>query len=177
MDARDVSRAIARIAHEILERNRGAQHVVLIGVRTRGVQLAERLAARIREIEGVAVPTGTLDIGLYRDDIGIREPVPIGPSRVPKVDGKVVVLVDDVLYTGRSARAALDALVDIGRPEAVQLAVLVDRGHRELPIRADYVGKNIPTAHQEEVRVHVQEVDGEDSVVLGETPRDREAAR
>ena len=177
MDAHDVSRAVARIAHEILERNRGAQNIVLIGVRTRGVQLAERLAAQIREIEGVAVPTGTLDIGLYRDDIGIREPFPIGPSRVPKIDGKVVVLVDDVLYTGRSARSALDALVDIGRPEAVQLAVLVDRGHRELPIRADYVGKNIPTAHQEEVRVHVQEVDGEDSVVLGETRRDREAAR
>lgn len=141
---------------------------MLVGIRTRGVHLAGRLAARIAEIEGAGVPTGSLDIGLYRDDIGLREPVPIAPTDVPGVDGAVAVLVDDVLYTGRSARAAMDALMDIGRPRAVRLAVLVDRGHRELPIRADYVGKNLPTAHDEEIRVLLEEVDGEDAVVLGE---------
>ncbi len=172
MDSGDIARALARIAHEILERNKGASHVVLAGILTRGVHLAERLARRIAEIEGVHVPTGSLDIGLYRDDIGLREPVPLAPVRVPDIDSKVVVLVDDVLYTGRSIRAALDALMDLGRPRAVQLAVLVDRGHRELPIRADYVGKNIPTSHNEEVQVRVSEVDGEDSVVLGEVVGD-----
>lgn len=168
MDAGDVARALARIAHEILERNKGGVGLVLVGVLTRGVHLAKRLAALIAEIEGTAVPTGSLDIGLYRDDIGLREPAPLAPVRVPDVDGKTVILVDDVLYTGRSTRAALDALVDLGRPKAVQLAVLVDRGHRELPIRADYAGKNIPTARHEEVQVRVAEVDGEDAVVLGE---------
>jgi pyrimidine operon attenuation protein/uracil phosphoribosyltransferase len=131
------------------------------------VYLAQRLAKQIAEIEGVNVPTGSLDIGLYRDDIGMREPAPLAPVRIPDIDGKIVVLVDDVLYTGRSIRAAMDALIDLGRPQAVQLAVLVDRGHRELPIRADYVGKNIPTGHNEEVQVRVSEVDREDAVVLG----------
>lgn len=168
MDARDVERALVRIAHEIIERNRGAADLVLIGLLRRGVELAERLAFRIREIEGVAVPTGSLDIGLFRDDIGMRDPAPLAPTKAPDVDGKVVVIVDDVLYTGRSARAALDALGEVGRPRAVQLAVLVDRGHRELPIRADYVGKNIPTARHEDVQVRIREIDGEDGVVLGE---------
>ncbi len=168
MDPSDVARALARIAHEIIERNKGASRVVLVGILTRGVYLAERLAKVIAEIEGVNVPTGSLDIGLYRDDIGMREPAPLAPVRVPDIDGKIVVLVDDVLYTGRSIRAAMDALIDLGRPQAVQLAVLVDRGHRELPIRADYVGKNIPTAHNEEVQVRMSELDGEDAVDLGE---------
>jgi pyrimidine operon attenuation protein/uracil phosphoribosyltransferase len=168
---------LRRIAHEIVERNRGASDVVLIGVLTRGVHLARRLAAAVREIEGVETPVGSLDIGLYRDDIGLREPAPIAPTRIPDVDGKIVVLVDDVLYTGRSTRAALDALVDFGRPRTVQLAVLVDRGHRELPIRADYVGKNVPTARHEEVSVRVREVDGEDAVILVEEQRPKEAAR
>lgn len=164
MDAGDVTRALARIAHEILERNKGAEELVLIGLLTRGEPLAERLAANIAGIEGVKVPTGTLDIGLYRDDIGMREPPALKFDRMPPIDDKVVVLVDDVLYTGRSVRAAMDALMDVGRPKAVQLAVLVDRGHRELPIRADYVGKNIPTARGEEVLLHVSELDGEDVV-------------
>ena len=168
LDAEDVGRALARIAHEIIERNKGAARVVLVGILTRGVYLAQRLAERIAEIEGVSVPTGSLDIGLYRDDIGMREPAPLAPVRMPDVDGKIVVLIDDVLYTGRSIRAAMDALIDLGRPQAVQLAVLVDRGHRELPIRADYVGKNIPTAHNEEVQVRMSEVDGEDAVDRGE---------
>jgi pyrimidine operon attenuation protein / uracil phosphoribosyltransferase len=168
MDPSDVARALARIAHEIIERNKGGSRVVLVGILTRGVYLAERLAKLIAEIEGVHVPTGSLDIGLYRDDIGMREPAPLAPVRMPDIDGKIVVLVDDVLYTGRSIRAAMDALIDLGRPQAVQLAVLVDRGHRELPIRADYVGKNIPTAHNEEVQVRMREVDGEDAVDLGE---------
>ncbi|MCA1833329.1 MAG: bifunctional pyr operon transcriptional regulator/uracil phosphoribosyltransferase PyrR [Actinomycetota bacterium] len=168
MDARDVTRALGRISHEIVERNHGASDIVLVGVLTRGVHLAQRLASRIKEIEGHEVPVGSIDIGLYRDDIGLREPSPLAPMSVPDIDGKTVVLVDDVLYTGRSTRAALDALIDVGRPRTVQLAVLVDRGHRELPIRADYVGKNVPTARHEEVRVHLGEVDGEDVVTLGE---------
>ncbi|GAC1422148.1 MAG: bifunctional pyr operon transcriptional regulator/uracil phosphoribosyltransferase PyrR [Actinomycetota bacterium] len=164
MDADDVTRALARIAHEILERNKGAGDVVLIGLLSRGEHLAARLAENIAQIEGVKVPTGSLDIALYRDDIGMRAPSPIKDDVLPPVDGKVVVLVDDVLYTGRSVRAAMDALMDIGRPQAIQLAVLVDRGHRELPIRADYVGKNIPTSRHEEIVVHVKAMDGEDSV-------------
>ena len=167
LDADDLARALTRIAHEIVERNKGASDIVLIGVLTRGVHLAERLAERIAAIEGVTPPTGALDIGLYRDDIGMRAPAALAPTRVPNLDGKVVVLVDDVLYTGRSTRAALDALMDLGRPRAVQLAVLVDRGHRELPIRADYVGKNVPTRRQEEVRVRMSETDGRDEVLLG----------
>ena len=166
MDSGDVGRALARIAHEIIERNKGASRVVLVGILTRGVHLAGRLAQLIADIEGVNVPTGSLDIGLYRDDIGMREPAPLAPVRVPDIDGKTVVLVDDVLYTGRSIRAAMDALIDLGRPQSVQLAVLVDRGHRELPIRADYVGKNLPTSQQEVVRVLLTETDGEDAVLL-----------
>ena len=166
MDSGDVARALARVAHEILERNKGASRVVLVGILTRGVYLAQRLAERIAEIEGVTVPTGSLDIGLYRDDIGLREPVPLAPVRIPDIDGKIVVLVDDVLYTGRSIRAAMDALIDFGRPKAIQLIVLVDRGHRELPIKADYVGKNLPTSLAESVQVRLQEIDGQDEVVI-----------
>lgn len=158
---------MTRIAHEISERNKGVGDVVLIGLLTRGAALAERLSARLGEIEGTKPPIGAIDIGLYRDDYGLRPPAPLAATHVPPIDGKTVVLVDDVLYTGRSARAALDALVDIGRPRAVQLAVLIDRGHRELPIRADYVGKNVPTRRNEEVRVQMRELDGTDEVQLG----------
>jgi len=140
-----------------------------VGIRNRGSDLASRLATKIQEIEGTRPATGALDIGLYRDDIDTRRPTPLTASEIPNLDNKTVVLVDDVLYTGRSTRAALDALVDYGRPKAVQLAVLVDRGHRELPIRADYVGKNVPTRRDEEVAVHIAEVDGADEVLLGET--------
>ncbi|MFN2613361.1 MAG: bifunctional pyr operon transcriptional regulator/uracil phosphoribosyltransferase PyrR [Actinomycetota bacterium] len=167
LEASDFDRALARVAHEIVERNKGAGDVVLIGVITRGVHLAERLAARIEQIEGTRPPVGSVDIGLYRDDIGLRAPAALSPTRMPSIDGRVVILVDDVLYTGRSTRAALDALVDFGRPRAVQLAVLIDRGHRELPIRADYVGKNVPTRRSEEVRVLMDEIDGTDEVLLG----------
>jgi len=160
-DAANLRRALTRIAHEIVERNEGADDVVLVGMYTRGVVLARRLAAAIETFEGVAVPVGTLDPSFFRDDIGLRAVHPLGPTEVPTdVTGKVVVLVDDVLYTGRTARAALDALVDIGRPRSVQFAVLVDRGHRELPIRADYVGKNLPTKTAEDVRVCLEETDG-----------------
>jgi len=176
LDPADMQRAVARIAHEITERNKGARDVVLIGVLTRGVHLAERLAERIESIEGTRPPTGALDIGLYRDDIGMRDPVALAPTKVPNIDGKIVVLVDDVLYTGRSSRAALDALIDLGRPKAVQLAVLIDRGHRELPIRADYVGKNVPTGRNEEVRVKIRELDGEDGVELGTVDETAEEA-
>ncbi len=163
----DVRRAISRIAHEILERNRGAEGVVLVGMRTRGAPLARRLVEKMREFEGVEAPVGTLDIGLYRDDIseGVRPMVQ--PTHIPvDIEEKSVVLVDDVLFTGRSIRAAMDALIDLGRPSTIQLAVLVDRGHRELPIRADYVGKNIPTSRDEDVVVRLEESDGRDEVVL-----------
>lgn len=168
MTADDIRRALVRISHEIVERNRGAEKVVLVGMHTRGVPLAKRLAAVIEGFESHTVPVGILDIGLYRDDIGSRGPAPTMRKTDVPVDiaGKTVVLVDDVLYTGRSIRAAMDALFDLGRPEKIQLAVLVDRGHRELPVRADYAGKNIPTSHQEEVKVHVQELDGQDEVCL-----------
>jgi pyrimidine operon attenuation protein/uracil phosphoribosyltransferase len=160
-DAANLRRALTRIAHEIVERNEGADDVILVGMYTRGVVLARRLAAAIESFEGVEVPVGTLDPSFFRDDIGLRAVHPLGPTEVPTdVTGKVVVLVDDVLYTGRTARAALDALVDIGRPRSVQFAVLVDRGHRELPIRADYVGKNLPTKTAEDVRVCLEETDG-----------------
>jgi pyrimidine operon attenuation protein/uracil phosphoribosyltransferase len=164
----DVRRAVSRIAHEIVERNRGLDDVVLVGMRTRGVPLAERLAAAIQGFEGRAVPVGTLDIGLYRDDISAMDLRPqIKPTEIPTdLDGKRIVLVDDVLYTGRSIRAALDALIDFGRPAAIQLAVLVDRGHRELPIRPDYVGKNLPTAPDEDVQVLLEETDGRDEVTI-----------
>ena len=168
----EISRALSRIAHEILERTSGAGDVVLLGIPTRGVPLAHRLAQRMEQVEGTKVPAGSLDITMYRDDLRLRPARALGHTAVPAagIDGKVVVLVDDVLYSGRTVRAALDALGDIGRPRAVQLAVLVDRGHRELPIRPDYVGKNLPTSQREVVRVLLTEVDGEDAVLLGENP-------
>jgi pyrimidine operon attenuation protein/uracil phosphoribosyltransferase len=167
MDAADVGRALTRIAHEVVERNKGTGDVVLVGIHTRGVPLAGRLAARLGEIEGRPVPAGALDVTMYRDDIGLRPPGATHATHLPfDLGGKVVVLVDDVLYTGRTIRAALDALVDFGRPRAIQLAVLVDRGHRELPLRADYVGKNVPTAADEAVRVRLAETDGADGVVI-----------
>ena len=166
----EIRRALSRIAHEILERTHGGEGVVLLGIPTRGVYLARRLAARIGEFEGTPAPYGSLDVTMHRDDLRLRPARALRRTEVPPegVDGKTVVLVDDVLFSGRTVRAALDALNDLGRPRAVQLAVLVDRGHRELPIRADYVGKNLPTAHREVVRVHLTEIDGEDSVLLGE---------
>ena len=167
MDAADLGRAITRIAHEVVERNKGTEDVVLVGIHTRGVPLAIRLAARLGEIEGRPVPSGALDVTMYRDDIGLRPPGATHATHLPfDLGGKVVVLVDDVLYTGRTIRAALDALVDFGRPRSIQLAVLVDRGHRELPLRADYVGKNVPTAVDEAVRVRLAETDGADGVVI-----------
>jgi pyrimidine operon attenuation protein/uracil phosphoribosyltransferase len=182
MDAGEVRRALTRIAHEIVERNKGAERVVLVGILRRGEPLAARLAALIERIEDARVPFGGLDIALYRDDYALRH-APARATHVPfDISGKVVVLVDDVLFTGRSVRAAITALMDLGRPAAVQLAVLVDRGHRELPIRADFVGKNLPTAHSEHVRVRLSGMDAgaeEDAVVIAkpddapreETPR------
>ena len=159
-DASDLHRAHTRIAHEIVERNHGADDLVLVGLHTRGPAIARRLAAAIELFEHADVPVGTLDVAFYRDDIGLRPVAPLGPTEVPDITDRVVVLVDDVLFTGRTARAALDALLELGRPRAVQFAVLVDRGHRELPIRADYVGKNLPTKIAEDVRVRLTEVDG-----------------
>jgi len=168
MDATQMNRALSRIAHEIIERNKGTEQVALVGIRRRGIPLAQRLAARLKAFEGREVPVGSLDITLYRDDLSELASLPVvHKSEVNfKLPGRVVVLVDDVIYTGRTARAALDALLDIGRPAAIQLAVLVDRGHRELPIRPDYVGKNVPTSPRERVEVHVTEIDGEDFVAL-----------
>jgi pyrimidine operon attenuation protein / uracil phosphoribosyltransferase len=176
LDERDVARALTRISHEILERNRGAADLVLLGIPTRGVPLAERLAARIRDVEGEAVPYGSLDITPYRDDLRLRPARALEHTEIPTtgVDGKVVVLVDDVLFSGRTIRAALDALSDLGRPTAIQLAVLVDRGHRELPIRADFVGKNLPTSVVEHVRLALTEVDGRDEVVIADRTRETE---
>jgi pyrimidine operon attenuation protein/uracil phosphoribosyltransferase len=170
LEAGDVRRAVTRIAHEILERNKGADGVAMVGIAARGDDLARRLAAEIDRIEGAEVPVGVLDITFYRDDIGMRAEAPeVHETRIPfDVTGRTVILVDDVLFTGRTIRAAMDALIDFGRPRAVQLAVLVDRGHRELPIRADYVGKNIPTGAEELVRVQLEETDGVDAVELGE---------
>jgi pyrimidine operon attenuation protein/uracil phosphoribosyltransferase len=166
LSGHDMRRAVRRIAHEIIERNHGLRDVVLVGLRTRGVPLAQRLAGAIEEFEGERVPVGALDIGLYRDDLPQRElTARIQPTELPEdIDGKRVILVDDVLFTGRSVRAALDALTDFGRPLQIQLAVMIDRGHRELPVRADYVGKNIPTSVHEEVQVCLEEVDGVDEV-------------
>jgi pyrimidine operon attenuation protein/uracil phosphoribosyltransferase len=165
MSPDDMRRAVTRIAHEIVENNRGADGLVIIGMRTRGVPLAQRIARAIADFEGVDVPVGSLDVGLYRDDLTERgAAVSIQPSDLPEIARKRVVLVDDVLYTGRSVRAALDALIDYGRPGRIQLAVLVDRGHRELPIRADFVGKNIPTSRADDVQVRFDETDGEDAV-------------
>jgi pyrimidine operon attenuation protein/uracil phosphoribosyltransferase len=167
LDAGDIARALTRISHEILERNKGADDLLLLGLQTRGVPLARRIAAKIGEVEGTAVATGSLDVTMYRDDLRNQ------PTRTPhktdvpgSIDGKTVVLVDDVLYSGRTIRAALDALSDLGRPAVVRLAVLVDRGHRELPIRADHVGKNLPTARTERVRLRLVETDGEDAVSI-----------
>ena len=167
LGADDIARALKRMAHEILERNKGAGDLVLMGIRTRGVPLAERLAGHLADIEDEKVPTGSLDVTLYRDDYARTGPLPLGQTVFPAdIDGKVVVLVDDVLYTGRTIRAAMDAVMDFGRPKAIRLAVLVDRGHRELPIRADFVGKNLPTAAGQDVQVRLAAIDGEDAVVL-----------
>ncbi|MBC9783305.1 bifunctional pyr operon transcriptional regulator/uracil phosphoribosyltransferase PyrR [Heliobacterium chlorum] len=168
MNEETIRRAITRIAHEILEKNQGVKDLVLIGIRRRGVPLALRLQQKIQEIEGVQVPLGALDITLYRDDLTTLDVQPvIHKTEVPfSLTKKTVVLVDDVLYTGRTVRAALDALIDIGRPQAIQLAVLIDRGHRELPIRADFVGKNVPTSKREVISVRVAEVDGEEGVSI-----------
>jgi pyrimidine operon attenuation protein / uracil phosphoribosyltransferase len=164
----DLQRVIDRIAHQILEKTSGAADTVLLGIPTRGTPLAHRVAGRIEAFEGVRVPVGSLDITLYRDDLRSQAPRPIGPTDVPSggIDGRRVILIDDVLFRGRTVRAALDALRDLGRPASVQLAVLVDRGHRELPIRADYVGKNLPTAVAEQVRVRLTEIDGTDEVAI-----------
>ena len=169
MDDAEIRRATTRIAHEILERNKGAKDVVLVGIAARGDDLARRLARELARIEGTDVPVGVLDITFYRDDIGLRAEAPeVHETRIDfDVTGCTVVLVDDVLYTGRTVRAAMDAVVDFGRPHAVQLAVLVDRGHRELPIRPDYVGKNVPTRKDEIVKVMLEETDGEDAVMVG----------
>jgi pyrimidine operon attenuation protein / uracil phosphoribosyltransferase len=168
LEAAEISRALSRIAHEVLERNKGAGGLVLLGIPTRGVHLARRLARRLAEIEGTEVPVGALDVTMHRDDLRRQPTRTIGATDVPDggIDDRVVVLVDDVLYSGRTIRAALDALSDLGRPRAVRLAVLVDRGHRELPIRADHVGKNLPTSQLERVQVQLREVDGEDSVAI-----------
>jgi pyrimidine operon attenuation protein/uracil phosphoribosyltransferase len=169
LTSREIGRALARIAHEIVEKNKGAEGVVLVGMRTRGVPLAKRIAEIIQGFEGIPIPVGALDIGLYRDDISPSELKSANQNRtdIPaSITDKRVILIDDVLYTGRSIRAAMDALVDLGRPQSIQLAVLIDRGHRELPIRADYVGKNIPSSKDEEIQVQLEEVDGVDGVVI-----------
>src|ERR1022692_4249871 len=178
LGAAEIRRALTRIGHEILERTDGAADVILLGIPTRGVPLARRLAARLAETEGITIPVGSLDITMYRDDLRLRPARPLGHTEVPAsgIEDKIVILVDDVLYSGRTVRAALDALGDIGRPRAVQLAVLVDRGHRELPIRPDYVGKNLPTSKREAVRVLLAEIDGADSVTLIPGPARRAAS-
>jgi pyrimidine operon attenuation protein / uracil phosphoribosyltransferase len=184
MDPRDISRALTRIAHEILERNKGASDLVLLGIPSRGVPLAQRIAAKIADVEGNAVPVGSLDVTMYRDDLRMRPARTLLPTEIPHggIDGKTVVLVDDVLFSGRTIRAALDAMADVGRPRAVRLAVLVDRGHRELPIRADFVGKNLPTSLVESVRVRLSEFDDDDAVTIagarsGPAARHEEDAR
>jgi pyrimidine operon attenuation protein/uracil phosphoribosyltransferase len=168
LDKNDVDRVITRMAHEIIERNKGIASLCLVGIQRGGVHIAKRLSSRLETIEGKSIPVGTLDIALYRDDINVRKEQPMVRRTEINcdIDNKKVVLVDDVLYTGRSIRAAMDAIMDFGRPAAIQLAVLVDRGHRELPIKADFVGKNIPTSKNETVKVHLEEEGGEDRVVL-----------
>ncbi len=174
MESEDIRRALSRIAHEITERNKGIEDVILVGIRTRGVPIAERLAKEISTIEGKEPPTGILDITLYRDDLSTLPAPKIKSTELPiDINGKIIVLIDDVLYTGRTIRSALDAIMDIGRPKAIQLAVLIDRGHRELPIRADYVGKDLPTSKQESVSVKINSIDGEDKVVIREVQVDR----
>jgi pyrimidine operon attenuation protein / uracil phosphoribosyltransferase len=176
LDARDVTRALTRISHEILERNKGAEDLVLLGIPTRGVPLARRVADRISDVEGAEVPVGSLDVTMYRDDLRLRPARTLLHTEIPHegIDGRTVVLVDDVLFSGRTIRAALDALTEIGRPAVVRLAVLVDRGHRELPIRADFVGKNLPTSLVEQVRVTVAEIDGTDAVTIENEDAGRE---
>jgi len=168
LDSRDISRALTRIAHEILERNKGAHDLVLLGIPTRGVPLARRIADKIASVEGIDIPVGSLDVTMYRDDLRMRPARTLLPTEIPigGIDDKVVVLVDDVLFSGRTIRSALDAMNDLGRPDSVRLAVLVDRGHRELPIRADFVGKNLPTSLVEKVSVRLVEFDGVDSVTI-----------
>jgi len=170
MDDKTIDRAITRVAHEILEKNKGTKNLALLGIRTRGVPLAERVLEKIKEIEGAELSLGILDITLYRDDLSTIAKLPIvnGTQIDFDINDKKLILIDDVLYTGRTVRAALDAIVDIGRPSSIQLMVLVDRGHRELPIRADYVGKNVPTSKKEIVKVNLKEVDGENSVLIVE---------
>jgi pyrimidine operon attenuation protein/uracil phosphoribosyltransferase len=170
MDAQAIRRALIRVAHEIIEKNKGITDLILVGIRTRGVPLAERLASEIEKIEGLRVPVGILDITLYRDDLSTLSYQPIvHQTQIPvDINGKTVVLVDDVLYTGRTVRAALGAIIDIGRPKTIQLAVLIDRGHRELPIRADYVGKNVPTSGKEVVNVQLMAIDQVEQVVIKE---------
>jgi pyrimidine operon attenuation protein/uracil phosphoribosyltransferase len=168
MEPADLRRATTRVAHEIVERNRGAGDVVLVGIRTGGALWARRISSEIARVDSTDVPVGELDITLYRDDLASQGPRPVERTEVPDVDGKVVVLVDDVFFTGRTIRAALDAITDLGRPRMVQLAVLVDRGHRELPVRADYVGKNLPTSAKESVKVMFEETDGADGVEIHE---------
>lgn len=175
LDEAGIQRAITRIAHEIVERNKGTEGLVLVGLRSRGVDLARRIARKLQEIEGREVPVGALDVTLYRDDLGrsVAQPL-VRRTEIPfPIDGRKVVLVDDVLYTGRTTRAALDSLMDFGRPKLIQLAVLVDRGHRELPIRADYVGKNVPTSTAEQVQVMLVEEDGVDRVVILEPVKEQ----
>ena len=170
MDEKAIGRAITRISHEIIERNKGIEDVVLVGIKTRGVPIADRIGKKIEQFEGTIVHTGEIDITLYRDDLNKidMDPVVKGSNIEFSIDDKIVILVDDVLYTGRTVRSALDAIIDIGRPKAIQLAVLVDRGHRELPIRADYVGKNVPTSKDEIISVKLSETDSEDSVTINE---------
>ncbi|WP_224276685.1 bifunctional pyr operon transcriptional regulator/uracil phosphoribosyltransferase PyrR [Streptomyces sp. LS1784] len=170
LDGTDIARVVTRIAHEIVERAKGAEDVVLLGIHTRGVHLARRLHGRLAQITGREIPLGTLDITMYRDDLRLKPARALEHTEIPPggIDGKLVILVDDVLFSGRTIRAALDALNDIGRPRAVQLAVLVDRGHRELPIRADYVGKNLPTSLREAVQVRLSDSDGVDAVLVGD---------
>lgn len=170
MDEKAVARAITRISHEIIEKNKGIENLVLLGVKTRGIPLARRIREKIEDIEGTSIPVGEIDISRYRDDISERrvEGAMYADNTSFDIDKKIVILIDDVLYTGRTVRAALDYIIDNGRPKAIQLAVLVDRGHRELPIRADYVGKNVPTSKNEFISVKLSEIDGEDSVTINE---------
>jgi pyrimidine operon attenuation protein/uracil phosphoribosyltransferase len=176
MDAEAISRAVTRIAHEILEANKGAGNIALVGIVTRGARLAEELARKIHEIEGADVPVGTLDISFYRDDLATRLSPEVHRTDIPfDVEGRDVILVDDVLFTGRTIRSAMDAIMDYGRPHSIQLAVLVDRGHRELPIRADFVGKNVPSSARERVKVYFESIDGHDSVEILEAAGEGEA--
>lgn len=169
-DEQALNRTITRLAHEILEKCRGIDNVGIIGIRTRGEYLANRIAKKIEEIENVKIPVGVLDVVMYRDDFRMKNKLPkVKVTNIPfEVDGKILILIDDVIYTGRTVRAALDALMDFGRPSSIQLAVLVDRGHREMPIKADYIGKNIPTSAGEEIRLLMKEIDGEDGILLVE---------